>query len=459
MGPDRSRCSSVIPAGMMKVIHSLAIIADDLTGANDTGIQFVKQGLSTLVVFGSIDFQSLYGEVDVVAVATDSRWSSPPEAYSRVRAVAAALRALGVSRVYKKIDSTLRGNIGAELDAVMDVFESEVAFVVPAFPATGRVTLHGRQLVKDVPLDQTEMALDPVSPVTESHIPTIISEQTQRQIGHVALDRVDQGVSALRDLLEEKTKAGDQIIVVDAVTQDHLSVIAGSIASLNRPCVVAGSAGLAAELPQALKMTVLHSSSALKRSHQGVLVIGGTLSRVLRPQFEYAKSTLGLHTMPVGVRGILDDSDCGSQKTQELVSLAISRLSAGRDVAISVDPGSGAARTARVGDLAPEGDAVGDSRRITDYLGSVAASILASCPVSGLVLTGGDTAVAVCRSLGAVGLVLLNEIQPGMPAGRLIGGPYDGLIVVTKAGSFGEKDAIARAIRYVSDCGDSSSNP
>lgn len=390
----------------------------------------------------------LAGEADVVVIDADSRWCDPDTAYSRVRAAAEVFRKAGISTVYKKIDSTLRGNIGAELDAVMDVFEVDVAFVVPAFPATGRVTIHGQQLLQNVPLAEAEVASDLLSPVTESHVPTLLARQTRRQVGHVSIDKVGSGSATLLEAFRTRVRAGDQVIVVDASDQVHLRTIAAAVALLEIRTIVAGSAGLAGELPEVFGMTPSNVEDVSSGGRYGALVIGGSVSPTARAQLEFARASIGLPAIVIDSKDILRGLDRDEIQTQSIVERACSSLSEGRDLLIFLGPPPKHEQNS----LDRESQAhqgMEESRRITAYLGSLAGKILASCKVAGLVLTGGDTALAVCKGLGGIGVTVLDEIVPGMPSGRLVGGPHAGLMIVTKAGSFGEKDAIVRAIRYI----------
>jgi len=111
----------------------IAVIADDLTGANDTGAQFAKIGLRTLVVLESTQEQSLRDH-DVVVITTDSRALPAQDAYRKVANAAEWVRQRQYDAVYKKIDSTLRGNLGSEIEAIMDVLGCKLAIVAPAFP-------------------------------------------------------------------------------------------------------------------------------------------------------------------------------------------------------------------------------------------------------------------------------------------------------------------------------------
>src|ERR671910_3094076 len=151
----------------------IAVIADDLTGAADTGVQFVHAGYRTAVFFRATEMVA--DDLDAVAFDTDSRAMPAGFAAKRVLEVTRAAREARI--VYKKLDSTLRGNVAAELAAALGGARRERAVVAPAFPAAGRTTAGGTQRVHGVPVDETEMANDPHTPVREAHVPSMLAHE------------------------------------------------------------------------------------------------------------------------------------------------------------------------------------------------------------------------------------------------------------------------------------------
>src|SRR3954463_919522 len=125
----------------------VAVIADDLTGAADTGIALALAGIPTFVAFGE---QIPPADSRVVAFDTDSRALDAGAAAARAGGVASRARERGVRTIYKKIDSTLRGNVGAENAAIFRALTGQgqpaVVVACPAFPAMGRTTRDGRVL-------------------------------------------------------------------------------------------------------------------------------------------------------------------------------------------------------------------------------------------------------------------------------------------------------------------------
>lgn len=144
----------------------IAVIADDLTGALDTGVQFSNWGFTVQVTD-----DPLSSVADVVVVNTDSRGMAQGRAYELVFSV--AQKVSGFDIVYKKTDSTLRGNVGAEIQAVLDATGEETAFLTPCYPPTARCVRAGHLLVDGVPIDRTEYSEDGS---TRSYIPDIIRE-------------------------------------------------------------------------------------------------------------------------------------------------------------------------------------------------------------------------------------------------------------------------------------------
>src|SRR5918993_5117920 len=150
----------------------IAIVADDLTGAADTGVQFVHAGYRTAVLFRATEV--IEDNLDAVVFDTDSR--AMPAGFAAKRVVDAAHAAREARTVYKKLDSTLRGNIAAELAAALGGARRKRIVVAPAFPAAGRTTVGGIQRVHGVPVDETEMANDPNTPVREAHVPSLLAD-------------------------------------------------------------------------------------------------------------------------------------------------------------------------------------------------------------------------------------------------------------------------------------------
>jgi len=420
----------------------IVVLADDLTGANDTGVQFAKQGLRSLVLI-SLPDPPLELDEDVLIVDTQSRALPPAEAYEKVAQAVSLFKDRGpFQALYKKIDSTLRGNLGAEIDALMDVCGFEVAVAAPAFPKNGRITVGGRHFLGGAPLEATEIARDPVSPVGESHIPTLIAKQTRRAVGHVGIKDVLAGSDGILDAMRRLCAEGREVLVCDAWQDDHLAMIAMAAVRLQTPVLWVGSAGLAECLPLALR---LGAATADKRP---VVVIAGSVSGVTRGQAALLRQRPDVAYIEADPCAFLKP-DTAQAEAGRCFQAAVNAIHGGRDVVIvSGHSDEVVARTieeGRLAGLSPRQSA----EAVAEALGALCRRIALNAQLAGLVLTGGDIAVSCCRSLSASGIAVLQEVAPGIPAGVLKGGQCPGLGVVTKAGAFGAADALCKAVDFL----------
>ncbi|NLN17306.1 MAG: four-carbon acid sugar kinase family protein [Firmicutes bacterium] len=419
----------------------LGLVADDLTGSNDTGVQFAKQGLDTLVILELAGAEAAIAgaaEYDVFVINTDSRADDPATARSKARQGARILLDAGIEYIYKKIDSTLRGNLGAELEGVMDAAGAKAAFFIPALPALGRTTVGGFHLVRGVPVSQTEIAKDLISPVNESHIPTLLAGQCERPVGHISLGTVLGGVDEVKKAIKGGMAAGQTVFVVDATTEEHLLVAAQAIVDLGLARVTCGSAGFAEILPRVLGLGKERAPKGLP-----VLTVAGTRSQVTVEQIKAAARRDGV-TLVLAKDEAFGEEKARQQEIARLVEEVRRGLRHGSDVILAM------AGTVQGNAAAPAVDPAELSRLIAAGLGEVAAQIVLGGPaISGLILTGGDTALAVCRRLKAPGLSIGDEVLPGIPYSRLLNGEAPGTKVVTKAGAFGDREALIVAIDYL----------
>ncbi len=184
------------------------MIADDLTGACDAGVKFANQGFVTIVM---VDPMSRFDmPAEVVVISTGSRGDEAERAGLKVRTSCRDLRDRGVSILFKKIDSTLRGNLRAELDAVMRSEGFDAAVVTPSFPEMGRVLREGRLFPKDI------------NEVYNIHLPSLLPR-------------------------------ADGFTIPDAETDEALTSIAAEALEVDPRPLLAGSGGLASAVARCLR--------------------------------------------------------------------------------------------------------------------------------------------------------------------------------------------------------------
>lgn len=397
---------------------AIAIVADDLTGSGDTAVQFVRAGWSTHLSIGGAD-EALAGPatagVEVLAVTTNSRALASEAAAAVVRDNVRRLRAAGVTRLYKKVDSTLRGAFKAEVDAAREAWGPDtVAVICPAFPATGRTVQAGVLYVNGKPVTETSAATDPVTPVTESHIPTLLG------CAHVAQHDGDTP-----EALAARIRQAGPTVAVDAASDADLERLARAIGLLGAQALPVGAGGLAAPLARVW--------AGADQSAPVVVVVTSQHSAA-RAQAA-ALQAAGADTWTPSLADLADDAAWQAWSQPLLAAHAQAPAEAGTVLL-----------------LAPEGQRDGlDSETVAERLGGLAAQLIAASQAAGVVATGGDGARSVLLALGARGIALVDEVMGGVPLGTLTGGTAAGLPVVTKAGGFGAEDVLVRAVRAIRD--------
>jgi uncharacterized protein YgbK (DUF1537 family) len=384
----------------------VAVVADDLTGAGDTAVQFVRSGWRT-----ELQLTPAESAAEVVAVTTDSRALPADSAAATAAETVRRLREGGVRRLYKKVDSTLRGPIRAEIDGVLSVWSPDaVAVVCPAFPANGRTVRDGVLLVEGVEVHRTAVGRDPVTPVTESRIPELLGAR------HVHLDGTDAEADAAR------LREAGPVVVVDAETDADLDRVAAAVTALGADALPVGSAGLAARLartwaaetapaPALVVVTSLHQSA---RGQVAVLA-EDPHTRIEQPRPEDLADDAAWDSWGEGMRARF-----------------------------------GAHTAPHTALVAPEDrDGALDPATVARRLGALAADLATRHAVAGFVVTGGDGARALTTALEARAITLTGEVAPGIPIGTLSGGPLHGRAIVTKAGGFGTPTALLEAAQAV----------
>ena len=197
------------------------VVADDLTGANATGVLLKKNGFDTLTLLRpAMDKASSLSRCDCLVLPTDSRAIPGEEAYARVREALELLAGPEVLHYAKRIDSTLRGNLGRETDAFLDFLgPAYMAVCVPCFPSSGRVLVGGHLLVGGRPLRKTEAASDPKCPIRTSDALALMRGQSTYPVASIHLDDVQDGAEHLAEVMSREREKGTRILLVDSVSE------------------------------------------------------------------------------------------------------------------------------------------------------------------------------------------------------------------------------------------------
>ncbi len=419
----------------------IGVVADDTTGANDIGLMFRNNGYTVKIVTYETHMD-LAADTDVLIIDTDSRLDRREVSYAKVANATRALQQVGCTLYYNKTCSVFRGNIGSEFDAMLDMLGEEFAVIVLAFPKNGRQTEHGIHTVHGNLLEHSEFARDPVHPMIESNLVSILQAQTKRIVTSIDIEIVRQGAEALRKEIYAR-RAASNYCLVDAVSQEDMTMIAEAIHDFP---VLCGSSAIAEELPKfwgKKEPDDLFTQLDID-DHNGVLVVSGSLTPQTREQTAYLQST-GVPAIIVDTRNVFSPE----QKAYEIdqAALAVSEwLKQGRDVLLMADSREETVRHTKEIGQQRKMDPLEVSKLVSATLAEVTLRAVEETGVKRMVVAGGDTSGTVCRSLGVKGNYVLKEIDTGLPSGLAIGRE---MLIVLKSGSFGKPDFLVRAIEHL----------
>ncbi len=414
-------------------MYAIAVVADDLTGAMDTSQGFAARGYATTVVADpEAETDGFSENPAVLGINTDSRYDDEADAAESVREAIETVRA---RTVYKKVDSTLRGNFAAEVDAALAASGAELALVAPAFPSAGRATENGIHRVNGTPVAETEYGDDEKGP-TSSSIADLFTP-VDRPVETVSLKTVDAGSETVASTLEDAIGRNERapIVVCDARDDGHLATAAEVSAELD--ALYVGSGGLAEQIT--VDGVDADTRSPPQGSSGAALGVAGSVSATTLAQLDHVPEEA---VVPVDGAALVEGDD-----PDAAVERAVRRLQEDRPVVLTAATDDEAVdRTLAAGRKL--GLTAGEARdRVAAGLAAAATDVLGEETPSGLLLTGGDIAVAVIRELGATAVTLTgDEVEAGIPVGAFADGATAGMSLITKAGGFGSEEAIVNCL-------------
>lgn len=392
------------------------ILADDLTGAADCAIAFRRRGRSAAVTWGAAVPDP---SIPVLSYDADSRSLAAEAAAQRHAALLERLHD-PERRLFKKIDSTLRGQPAAESAATLAHLRARsgraFGVLAPAFPGTGRTTVDGRMRVGGRPLEEAEVWRRDHSYASAALGAMLASAGIRSR--SLTLPTVRGG--RLADALAEVAAGPEAVAVCDAETDDDLRRIAEAGLAATPWAVFIGSAGLAHALA-ASGPTAALEPVRIAPDRRGSLLVVGSLAEVSRAGTRRLLADGAVVHLPVAPETLL-----AADGPSQLATPIAARLAAGQDVLVEIL-------------LAGEPD-----MRLGPRLAQALADALA--PIAGqigaLAATGGETAAALLTRFDIHGIQLADEIEPGVSLGLTLG--RLSIPIATKAGAFGDADSLTR---------------
>ena len=381
-------------------IPKTLIIADDLTGALDAAGPFCDRGLRVATI---VDSQSLsskidLSKIDVLAVNSDSRHVSVVEATRRIETIARSLDVEQFNFVIKKIDSTLRGNVVAETVFLASTFNRGLAIVAPAFPKQSRTVKKGYVHVAGVKLGETEFAADKLNPAPKESINDLFS------------DHPDVNEAVLGDSSTDLFVSPEclKVVAYDAEHDIELQLAVDAFHANVEASILVGSSGITSRFAQSLPSRSVAQKDV---SAESLLFVVGSRSERSELQVQ------GLVDRRVGSVAHGTNGEFGAlHLDSENVFVLVASENSTEVVPSSV---------------------------VASRLASTSADVVRSRNFEAVVVTGGDTALALLREMKVSVVEVLRNFVPGIPISRI---SFAGkqILLLTKAGGFGDPDLFVR---------------
>ncbi len=426
------------------------VIGDDITGVNATGVLLKKMNYSTYTVLNMAHVDmSIMDECDCLMYPTDSRGIDAETAYNRVYNVGVSLKNDDVRVYAKRIDSTLRGNLGSETDALLDVLGEEyVAIAASCFPESGRIILGGYMLVNGIPLHKTNIALDPKTPVTTSEVKPIFEKQSKYKVSQILMNEMMEGSDALASKILEHVEAGSRTIVFDCVTQEDLDLIADAVIKSGIKFVAVDPGVFTATVARKLIVPQERTEDRPK-----ILTVVGSVNSNTKAQMEELWLSQKTYKIMVETKLLIEDEETRNGEINRIVTGVLDNM---KDYDVCTITGDGLYPVNRI-DMpkvaAEKGCTVDDlSKLINEAFADITYQIFkASDLFRGLYTSGGDITVAVCKAFESAGICLMDEVLPLAAYGTTLKGEFPDIHMITKGGSQGNKNAINQCITFLKE--------
>ena len=422
----------------------VGIIADDLTGANATGVRLSENGFHPATYFHYNDL--LEDEnTDVIIIDTDSRYASEKVLDHRVGGALTKLKGCGANLLAKRVDSTLRGNVGKEIDLILQaVDENAVAVVVPSFPDSARITVGGYLIVDSLPLHRTDAANYPITPITSSYVPGIISSQTNHQVGVMTINDMTEDCQTFLEHFKHLVDQGNKVIVLDAVTNRDIEFIAEALSQYQEHQLVPVDPGPFTSLYAKYKANQVSDDKK-------ILVTVGSATKVSEQQLVYLIDRLKIKPVIPNIKKLASFGGAWHDEIDKAVKKAKRRMDKNEVTVITTNEEN--LVLIDIKQIAADNDVTPDrvAKRITDGLATITKRLIdeSGHDIKGCYVSGGDVTASLASITLASGIRLIDEVGPLIAYGHLLGGKYEGLPLITKGGMIGQRETLYEAIQYL----------
>ena len=416
------------------------VIADDLTGSNATCSLFKKIGLraaSILKLQGDINY-----DVDVISYSTASRGLDKEEAYKKVSEAIKILKSKDVLVYNKRIDSTLRGNIGTEINAMLDNLEDDrIAIVIPSYPDSGRIVVNKTMLVNGVLLENSDAGKDPKTPIKTSCVESLVQKDIKYSSTYFTLSDIAQPIEEITKKIQEAIKKS-RVLIFDAVNNEDIIKISKAI--------IHGDINIVTVDPG--PFTLYYSKELQKKNHleKKILMVIGSVTATTKKQIEYILQEEDIFLVKMKVEDFFEKETC--LKEIERVISFIKKGITSYDLFLVTTSPIGDEKKADLQKLAENLNTTVEeiSKIIANTLTETVVKILKETEkFEGVYSSGGDITIALLEKLKAIGVEIREEVIPLAAYGRIIGGDFPNLKLVSKGGMVGDEKTIKLCLHKI----------
>lgn len=416
---------------------TLLMIADDFTGALDTGVQFAAAGAETRVVVGARrQLASTDPEVRVLVVDAETRHMTPEKAAAAVAELTRQAVELGIPYLYKKTDSALRGNVGAELAALLEASGSRQLPFLPAYPQAGRTTVGGVHQIDGVPVAQSVFGQDPFEPVRCSKVAELIGEQS------------DVPVHLNPPLSDQAPIPDDEgILVFDGQTPEDLETTGRRLLEAGRLHIMAGCAGFGGVLPALLGLASEHPR-AIPPLEGRLLVVCGSVNPISVAQMDQAER-LGIPRWHLTPEQKLRPDYWQTQEGEEVFHSLQQEIAQDTALPYILDTNDKEGNHLTAQYAQSRGLDIHDIRLgVSRSVGHLVGGLFTNPHVGTLLITGGDTLLQCMEHMGVDEVEPVCELSTGVVLSRVT---YQGCTrcVLTKSGGFGGENLVTDLARQI----------
>ena len=416
------------------------VIADDLTGSNATCSLFKKIGLraaSILKLQGDRNY-----DVDVISYSTASRGLDKEEAYKKVSEAIKILKNKDVLVYNKRIDSTLRGNIGTEINAMLDNLEDDrIAIVIPSYPDSGRIVVNKTMLVNGVLLENSDAGKDPKTPIKTSCVESLIQKGIKYSSTYFTLSDIEQPIEEIVKKIQEAIKKS-RVLIFDAVNNEDIIKISKAIIHSDIDIVTVDPG----------PFTLYYSKELQKKNHleKKILMVIGSVTATTKKQIEYILQEEDIFLVKMKVEDFFEKETC--LKEIERVIAYIKKGIASYDLFLVTTSPIGDEKKTDLQKLAENLNTTVEeiSKIIANTLTETVVKILKETEkFEGVYSSGGDITIALLEKLKAIGVEIREEVIPLAAYGRIIGGDFPNLKLVSKGGMVGDEKTIKLCLHKI----------